>query len=366
MEPGTLQVPSFSIGVYIKKKKTGKKKGVKKIVPKYNISYYCNSPQNTFTIYSGPRWRIPNCIHLSDSVKYKFSMLETIFSFREIKTRIAENIRNARLRFDSVPGQEFKISQKITSSFTSFYAKQENEWNTVRAIYFRLFKLRQILLPLILTWQIKRCLRNCKNTEDPVTLEVPKKPIVVIDFKNRISFVYEALTLQKAIENRLLLSDYMFPEPSVPVNLLTNEPFTYGQLVSVANQCKKYGYSSWIIDSFKELNANLELFLIYNKQKLKVEAIKSYFKKSSFYLREIAIDYFNSEADYSELPDEQISRFIRAYDTTPDMPIIQKWIGITREYYIAKELNDPILISRISEKTDEFINVVYKVFLHPS
>jgi hypothetical protein len=366
MEPGTVQAPSFSIGVYIKKKKISKKKHIKKIIHPYSIPYYYGNPiQNSFTVYNGPRWCIPACIHASDSVKYKFSMLETIFSFREIKTRIAENVRNMKFRFNNVNTDPFKLSQKITSSITSFYAKQENEWNTVRAIYFRLFKLRQILVPLIFKWRVNKCLKNCKNIEDPVTMEVPKKPVIIVDFKKRMSFVYEASTLKKTIENRLLLSDYMFPEPGAPVNLLTNEPFTLGQIISVVNQCKNHGCVSWIMDSFKELNGDIQLFAFHNKQKLKVEAIKTFFKKSSFYLREVAIDYFNLEADYSELPDAQISRFIKAYDTTPDMPIVQKWIGITRDYYIAKELNEPILITRIAEKTDDFLNVVYKVFINP-
>ena len=354
------EVPPFSIGVnYKKKTKKRKAKNNSKIT-----YYYSHSPVTTLTIYNGSRWHIPKCINVSDSIKYKFSLLETMNSFREIKIKIAENIRNMRFRFDSLDHKQWKPPQQITSSITSFYAKQENEWNNVRAIYYRLFKLRRAILPLVLKWQIKKCIRNCKNIEDPVTMEIPKNPVRVIDFKNRISFVYESSSLKKAIENRLLLSDYMFPDPKQPVNLLTNQPFTYGQLISVINQCKKYGHVSSIIDSFKELNANLELFLFHNKQKLKIEAIKTYFKKSSYYLREVVVDYFNLEAEHSDLPDQQIYRFIKAYDSKPDMPIIQQWIGITRDYYIAKELNEPVLIRRIADKTDDILNTIYKVFLH--
>lgn len=351
------QAPSFSIGVYIKKKKKVTKKKVK--VPRSNSYYYGQSPPITFNIYEGPRWRMPECIETSYSIKYKFSSLETVFSFREIKTKIAENIRNMRFRFDTTQCQSSKQSPQTIS----FYAKQENEWNKVRAIYYRLFKLREVLVPLIFRWQIKLCLKNCKNTEDPVTMEIPKKPVSIIDFKKRMSFLYEASSLRKTIENRLLLSDYMFPEPSPPVNLLTNEPFTYGQLISVVNQCKKHGELSWIMESFKELNANVELFSFHNKQKLKIEAIKTFFKKHPIYLRETVIDYFTLESDYSDLPDAQISRFIRAYDTNSNMPIIQQWIGITRDYYIAKELNEPVLLNRIAEKTDTILNTIYKVFL---
>ena len=346
------QAPSFSIGVHIKKKKKITKKKVK-----VNRSNYYSEPlANAFKIYEGPRWRIPECIQVSNSIKYKFSSLETVFSFREIKARISENIRNMRFKFNKK--DEYQLKQN-----TSFYASQESEWNKVRAMYYRLFKLREVLVPLIFKWQIRSCLQNCKNTEDPVTMEIPKKPVIIIDFKKRISFVYEASTLRRTIENRLLLSDYMFPEPSLPVNLLTNEPFTYGQLISLVNQCKKHGELSWIMESFKELNASLELFVFHNKQKLKVEAIKTFFKKNPIYLRETVIDYFNLESNYADLPDAQVSRFIRAYDINPNMPIVQQWIGITRDYYIAKELNEPVLLTRIAEKTDSILNTIYRAFL---
>jgi hypothetical protein len=267
-----------------------------------------------------------------------------------------------KFRFDTAPINQWKPPQQITSSITSSYAKQENEWNKVRAIYFRLFKLKEVLLPLVFRWQIRKCLKNYKNTEDPVTMEVPKKPVIIIDFKKRMSFVYDARALRKTIENRLLLSDYMFPEPKEPVNLLTNEPFNIGQLISLYNQCLKYGEFSWMIESLKNLNGNLNMFAIHNKQKLKIEAINTFFKKSTVAMRDIVIDYFNLEEEYSDLPETISNRFIRAYDTTPERPIVQEWIGITREYYIAKELNEASLLASVSDKTDRVMNSIYKIF----
>lgn len=356
-------VQPFSIGVSIKKKK----KKIKKKVTSRNIAYYYgNYYIYNFQLYNGPRWRIPEKLNVSESFKSKFSSLETVMSFREIKFKIAENIRNIKFRFDSLPTTEWKPPKNVQSSIVSFYAKQENEWNKVRALYFRLFKLRSLILPLILNWQIRKCIKNCKNTEDPVTMEIPKNPVSIIDFPNRISFVYDANTLKKTIENRLLFSDYMFPEPLAPVNLLTNQPFTIGQLISVITQCKNYGKTSWILESLKSVYGDLQLFLAYNKQLLKIEAIRTFFKKSSYIVREAAIDYFKIEADYYELPDAQHIRFIRAYDLTPNMPVVQAWIGLTREYYIAKELNDPSLLTSVASKTETTLNTVYKVFQHSS
>jgi hypothetical protein len=359
-----MEFPPFSVGIHYNKKKNKKKVLKKKGKPTFCPSpyYYGQPPPTTFIPYYGPRWRIPNCFNASESIKYKFSLLETVFSFREIKNKIAENIRNMKFRFDFTHKEQWKPPQQFVSYMTSFYAKQENEWNKVRAIYYRLFKFRQVLLPLIFKWQIKKCLKNCKNVEDPVTMEVPKKPVTIIDFKKRMCFVYDARALRKTIENRLLLSDYMFPEPKEPVNLLTNEPFNLGQLISVFNQCLKYGEFSWMIESLKNLNGDLSLFAIHNKQKLKIESINTFFKKSSFIIRDVVIDYFNLEEDYSDLPETISKRFINTYDTSPDRAIIQEWIGLTREYYIAKELNEPSLLTAVAKKTDRIMNSIYKVF----
>jgi len=355
--------PSFSIGVKLnKKKKKPIKKSKNKVISR-GISYYYGNPSPvTFTIYNGPRWRIPETMNVSQSVRYKFSMLETVFSFREIKVRICENIRNMKFRFLTDPLHQWKPPMSITSHITSFYAKQENEWNKVRAIYYRLFKFREILVPLIFRWQIKKSIKNKKNTEDPVTLESPLKPVTILDFKKRISFVFEASSLRRVIEDRLLYSDYMFPEPLVPLNMLTNEPYTLGQLISIANQCKKHGEYSWMLDSLVSHSGDVMMFSIYNKQKLKLEAINDFFKKSVYIIRETVIDYFNLEAEMSDLPTAQISKFTNAYDTRPEMPIVQSWIAVTRAYYIAKELNDPYLLITAGKKTESLLNSVYRVF----
>ena len=359
-----MEFPSFSIGVHFKKKKRLAKKKKVKYTSNGLSYYYGRPPPITFEPYSGPRWRIPECLKLSESIRYKFSLLETVFSFREIKLRITENIRNMKFRFDITPINQWKAPQSVVSSITSFYAKQENEWNKVRAIYFRLFKFREALVPLIFRWQIRKCLNNCKNVEDPVTMELPKKPVTIIDFKKRMSFVYDARALRKTIENRLLLSDYMFPEPKEPVNLLTNEPFNLGQLISLHTQCLKYGEFSWMIESLKDLHGDLNMFGIHNKQKLKIEAINTFFKRSTYAIRDVVIDYFNLEEDYSDLPETVANRFVRAYDTNPERAIVQEWIGITREYYIAKELNEASLLTAAAAKTERVMNSIYKVFLH--
>lgn len=335
---------SFAIGVAgpkLKRKKPIKKSRVSK--NKYN-----------FVIYNGPRWKIPSRFNVSESIRFKFSWFETIFSFRAIKIRIRRKIEE-ETKF------VFKASPRMSPFEQSYYAKQENEWNKVVYIYSKLFKMQKIMKAFLFRWRIRICLNNLKNTEDPVTMETPKRPIYVFDMKQRISFLYDARTLRKTIENRILLSDYMFSEPKKPVNLLTNTPFSYGQLISIIRQCKKYGEFSWILEDLYKYRCDLSLLIAHNKQKLKIEAINAYFKKSPESIRETVLDLFNLEAEHAHIPHSNICRFEDLYDDNPKSPIIQQWIKATREYYVYAELQHSPLISRNSTEIDEIMEKVYRL-----
>jgi len=347
--------PRFSIGTYTKKKTPRIKKR-----PISKPNYIFNKPID-FKIYSGHRWSFPGGIPASNSIKYKFSSLENIYYFSEIKQLINSRIKNIKFDFGNIT--EWNPPSYITNSIRSYRAKQENEWNKVRFIYFKLFKFKKILLSILNRVRIIVCLRNCKNTEDPVTLDIPKNPIYIVDFTKRLSFVYEASSLRKTIENKILFSDYMFPDPKNPVNILTNEHFTLGQFYHIVKECKRYGEYSWILDSLRSLHFNIPLFTAYNQQKLKIEAINVFFKKSSFLIREVVIDYFNLEAYNHYLIDNHIEKFIKTYDTRPDTPIIRSWINTTRDYYIARELKDPYILTKVTNQKIAMIKRICRYFL---
>jgi hypothetical protein len=347
-----LVVPRFSIGVYIRKKSQKKR-----ILIKEKTS--CIVPP--FKVYQGPRWQIPSCLKLPPQLVSKFSSLETIYDFNEIKHIIHKNIKRINSSFTNNLNQ-WVPSPQISNSIKIHIAREENEWNRIRILYSRLFKFKKFISKLIFKRKVKKCLLNCKNIEDPVSLEVPKSPVIIIDFKQGLSFVYDARTLRKTIENRILYSDYMFPEPRAPVNMLTNQPFTLGQYYSIVIQCKKYGETSWILDSLKAVHFDLHLFSIYNKQKLKLEAINSFFKSSAYVIRDIVLDFFHKEADLSELPDRHLYDFIKTYDTKPELPIIKMWINHTKKYYIAKELQDPGLLQQAENDSENILNNIYYHF----
>ena len=339
-------------------KNTKNTKNAKNAKNTKNIEYNIEKIPN-FS-FNNKFWKFPLAMNVSESIEYKFSTVNYMFNYTKIKKEINNNIKTIYFTFINLP-EQYIPPPLIKALIQSYYMREEYEWNCVRGIYLRLFKLKKYLTPLIYKWRIAECIKRVKNTEDPVTLEVPKKLVRIIDLKNKNSFIYEANTIRRAIENKILFSDYMFAEPQEPVNLLTNLPLTYGQLMSVLIQCKAQGEYSWVLDELYLKDGCLEKFTIYNKTRINIEAIRVFFKKSNRILRETVIDFFNTEADYADLHSSKIYAFIKLYDTTPSNIMVRKWINHTREYYIAKELNNPIISSRINAETDVLMNMIHRL-----
>lgn len=337
----------FHIGVPISKLKS-KKKSVKKHPKKLDLM---KTGSYTFKPYTGPRWILPSgSNNVSDSIKEKFSQFElcsmnNIFrtiSATEDKKKFSFFYRNSieKCNFDTLQyvRPEWKPPQEVISAIQRYYALEANEYKKVKALYIVLFQSVKIIKKIIHLYIIQKCLRNVKNINDVVTLDPPVKPVHVIDYKNRLSYVYEATTLKKTIENRLLYSDYMFHDPKMPINMLSNKPFSYGQLLSIIGQCKEYGIFSWILDRFRSCNCNLSVFEMQFRQQLKIQAILSHFKNQKD-AKESVIDYFELHA--MGLTNRQIDAFSKLYDINNSLhPYIQKWISVTREYYIALELKN--------------------------
>jgi len=348
--------PRFQIGV--KSARQVKKQTKKKVRPVQH--YTSNDIKISFKPYSGYRWKIPDGVKVSESIRMKFSSLEILGHVEVIRT-INRNIKFPvptfffNIHFDMV----WKEPPYIVSMMQSFKDRQANEWKRVKWIYSKIFKLRNYLIKLAYAHRISRAIRNIRNTEDPVTLEVPKKSVLVIDIKNKCSYIYEASSLKRTFETKILCSDYMFPDPKMPINMLTNIPFTYGQLVSIYTQCVAHGEFSWILDRFKSCNFDLERFERRFRQQLKIEAIESFFKNQPYNAKTLVIDYFNAIAEQEDLPDEKIAAFSRHYTLHPDSKLIKNWINITKRYYISYELRDNVDILNIASDTSTLLQSSY-------
>jgi hypothetical protein len=345
----------------------------KKVVNKSNNSIRYNYNYNykrIFIPYTGNRWQIPSGIKVNDRIIKKFQTLETCSQYI-IMNKLKSLINGSNYFYTSLPylvRSDESIIEKwdpptsVSLSINNYINNDIREWKIVKSIYLRLFKLRRFLKGLIHRWLLKKCIRNVKNIEDPVTLEIPKKIVRVIDFPRRLSYVYEASTLRKTIELRITQSDYMFPNPLSPINPFTNEVFTRGQLFSIISQCKKYGEFSWILDRLYASDCQLELFAMRFRQPLKIIAIETHFSGSMNKYKDDVLDFFQVEADRDGLPDDITDMFNKRMTSRPNCTLVKEWIDLTRNLFIAKELQDNMMISQIGLKVTSALIKTYYLF----
>ena len=351
-----------------KAKVSAKAKSKFKKLNKRERNYYNNNinyiPTYNFTFipYTGPRWNIPSGITVTPSIKYKFEKLET-FKMKnvlgEIKKQERENIytlyKFVPLNYLNKISGDISNIPWIKSNLMSLQAREQNEWKRVRVIYLALFKVVRFMNKLVSSYRIKLCMKKQINTEDIVTMEVPKKPVYVINYNERCTYVYEADTMRRSINTRLLLSDWMFESPQYPINPLSNEPFTTGQLISIYNQMKTYGCFSWIFDRFKACGFSLKVFRLRFKQQLKLEAIESHFKNEPANSKETIFDLFEANAINYGVSDAGIEKFKTFYNLYPNSNYNRRLNPLVMQYYIAIELNDLLTLTTTSFEIKKII-----------
>jgi hypothetical protein len=340
--------PGIDLSKKNKKKKAKKSKKVKKVktasIVKPKPQYKTKKSKVPFLIFTGCRYTLPPTYTTSKEVAYLFHRLSTLNLSKMYDTSI--HIENNH-KFPSFTGVFARIRwnppECVKEAITTAHIKRSTEWNEVREIITKLQKIYGILNRFIHQWRSKRILKKVKNIEDVVTLEVPKYPVYILDYKRGCSFVYEALTLMKLIESRLLTSEYMFSNPLKSVNPLTNEPLSISQLYSVTHQLFSYGRYSWIIDRYRRFGFNLHLLEQEFSEALKLNAIRNYFTKEKDASWETVIEVFMLMADsYEYMKNDYITKnYIKGMiQYSRDDPHTVKWYRYAMEYYIATETSN--------------------------
>jgi hypothetical protein len=360
--------PKFDIGIFTRDDKIRlqryKTSNIKKN-KKRNI-LYSYRVEIEFDPYTGPRHTIPSALSkkITESIQAKFDILsicnERNFN-RNYNEELCKSIFNSCIIFTFNP---WKPPATIKARIQSLKDKEANDWAKVKIIYRKVFKFKKVLKLLIQKRLRKICLKNCINTFDAATMDIPKKPVYVLNFSQKCSYIYEAITLLRTIQNKLLVSDYMFPDPKEPVNLFTNEPFTMGQYISIFSQCKAQGEFSWLFDRFKSSGFNIRIFSNRFKQQLKLEAVDYYFKYQPYAAESTVIDYFLINAEYASLPSHIIGRFKNSFNYKDPNNYSNKWINLTKKYYKAFELKDAIALHNISLDCDILIQTAYIYFMY--
>jgi hypothetical protein len=196
--------------------------------------------------------------------------------------------------------------------------------------YFLNQKIRFALKRLVSAYLMKSM--KIKNETDPVTLEIPKQSVFLVDYSNRCKFQFEAKELLRDFQSRLLTHDDLFPTPLSLRNPLTNTNLTLGQTLSLVNQIYRFGHTHWTVECFRDADYKPQLFLRDNVRKLRLYALKDLMNTPSgvYFL----LDFMEAQHDlFKKTFDERTYRWALETNKCHSMERIRSWKSLCYTFY---------------------------------
>lgn len=223
---------------------------------------------------------------------------------------------------------------------------------SIEEVYLKNMRVRWAMKKLMNAW--KRRHFKFMNEEDIATQEVPKNPVVLVNWATKTVHQFEAMTLLRDSINRLLNHDQLFLIPLEPRNPYTNEPLSYGALVSVRNQLRQSGISHWLWEAFVSSSFKLNLLEKNYEVPMKLRCLDLLIKnKTNFITVDFIMDFVISEYSHHSFtspPNERtvMSALVSKWDT----PKVQEWIKLCVIYWtneIRGRSDENILVHMKSE-----------------
>lgn len=228
---------------------------------------------------------------------------------------------------------------KANTQYRSFLKSPQMEIYTRRLLFWakKEQNVRTQMRKLTAMWLRKRYESRMLNTEDPATMAEPDKPILIFDSKARGSYVFEASTMKRQMEENLGYCKWLVSEPQPPKNPLTNLPFHTGQVTEIFRQLAIYGSSSWILEGFKEHHYNLDNFLEFFRQPLRMRTVEHCRKNPTCEdTQEFVEEFIEDEFEHHDIPYNSTLTILKwALKHKSELKYIQSWINTWVEYYRA-------------------------------
>ncbi len=195
------------------------------------------------------------------------------------------------------------------------------------------------------------------NEVDPVTFEPPVNVIKVIDWAQKKMYQFEAASLLGDIRTRLQNHDYLFPEPLLPRNMVTNLPFTLFQTITVYQQLLKLGYMHWTLECLRHAEYNLPQFSLLNHKQLSLKALyQSVYNDND---KEILLDFIELQHHYhSQLYDSNLYQWVVTSKSCQHLKKLDTWKKYCYEYHsitiLYEDTDEQVrLLNRVSYSTSE-------------
>ena len=143
--------------------------------------------------------------------------------------------------------------------------------------------VRDYIIEIRLRHQFKRLLNayrvykmNQKSTDriDPITFNPIRDPIRVYSVPERRCYLFDPDSLNKSIRKNLYHSQYTIPEPKDPINVYTNRPFTFVQMISIFEQLRLTNQRIEDLSLYRTLQFQLRVWKRHMDRALRMTAIR--------------------------------------------------------------------------------------------
>jgi hypothetical protein len=171
------------------------------------------------------------------------------------------------------------------------------------------------------------------NTEDPVTMEVPKQCVTLYDWDARKKYIFEAATIYRDILEKLFYCSGLFPSSMHPRNPYTNENMTIGQDIHCVQQLHAFGFRSWAIEAYRAAQFNLDSFMAMHARAIKGEALYRAFKHKTTEYEELLFDFIEDEYERHSVDIPVYKELSWAICEAPNLRILQQWSELCYTYY---------------------------------
>ncbi len=183
-------------------------------------------------------------------------------------------------------------------------------------------------------WIKKHYANHFFNDTDPITLSSPITRIQLFLPNQRGSYQFEASSLLESINTSLCHHEYLFPDPKLPKNPLTNLAFTIPQLLALTNALRSAGKSSWQLEGFLHHKCNLSKFKLYFLQAIRHVALQHYLQSCSDEAIEHCMDFIEFMYDHLDLWSPSTLAIINwGIHRMPSDPYIKSWKNAYKRYY---------------------------------
>ena len=258
----------------------------------------------------------------------------------------------SRINYKVMTSKKIQEYRDKNSQFVSIF---ECEYASLCSWMEKERHVRTYMKILMNKWLQKKYKNRILNIDDPCTLMPPLKPIKFFDPTSRGFYQFEASSLKKHFETSLQYSEWLFPKPSHPKNPLTNIPFNEGQMITIVDCLRRYGYGSWFIEAYRSVGWNLPHFTSDNAPNLKINAITQICKNPNFETYEFLNEFIVNQYDENDLDQPLIKAVLKwAVKYKLDDDYMKHWLNLMKDYYIIKYRNN------INDDTDtDKLNIIY-------